>query len=280
MTVIETNEFLASTLKEARLFLALDMAARADSDWYKSFLTQPSVRSFFKRSVFGKGTVLKVSAITQVALAYVACVDDEPLEMLPAAAAVQGVMKRAVAFESALQAETSFWVPSDLQKSFSGQFSHLRDAASAVKTRPSGRPAFEERRTFIVQLARALYEMCGDYPTRFIATVAARVWEDTESRAVRKVLSDDERAAIEQYVENKRRQTAESENVAHLLVARARIAPKMPPSVPQPQTTSELFEAMLSLAKRFPDETDRSVAVDYLDMLRRDIGLKPDLLEQ
>ena len=122
MTVSEKNNYLTSTLSEARHFLGLDVAARAESDWYKRFLAYPAVRSFFKRTVFDKGTVLKVSAITQVALAYVACVDDEPFEMLPAAAAVQGVMKRAAAFESALHAETSFWVPSDLQKSFSGQF--------------------------------------------------------------------------------------------------------------------------------------------------------------
>ncbi|WP_250457125.1 hypothetical protein [Caballeronia sp. INML5] len=280
MTVSEKQTYLTSTLGEARHFLNLDVAARAESVWYKSFLTEPSVRSFFKRSVFEKGTVLKVSAITQVALAFVACVDDEPSEILPTAAAVQGVMKRADAFESALQAETSSWVPSGLQKSFSGQFRHLREAASAVKTRTAGRPAFEERRTFVLHLARALYEMCEDYPTSFIATVAARVWEDTESRAVRRILNDDERAAIERYVEDKRRQTAESEQVTHLLVARASISPKVLPSVAQPQTTGELFEAMLALANRFPDETDKIVAVDYLDMLRREIGLEPDFPEQ
>ncbi|WAG21539.1 hypothetical protein DX980_10350 [Burkholderia gladioli] len=239
-------------------------------------MDQPTVRSFFKRSVFGKGTVLQVTAITQVALAFVACVDDEPSELLPTAAAVQAVMKRAKAFESSLLAETSFWVPSQLQASFFGQFRHLDEVASAVKTRSAGRPAFEERRTFVLHLARALYEMCGDYPNKFIATVAARVWEDTESRAVRKILTDVERAAIERYVEEKRRQTAESENLAHLVVARASIPPKLLPAVPLPQTTSEIFEAMLALAKRIPDETDRIVAIDHLDMLRREIGLEPD----
>ncbi|MDR5879402.1 hypothetical protein [Caballeronia sp. LZ032] len=276
MIVLETNETLRTTRDEARHFLRLGQAERAESEWYKSFLTYASVRSFFKRSVFGKGTVLKVSAITQVALAYVACVDDEPADVVPSSSAVQVVMKRANAFETALQAEDSSWVPRDLQRSFSGSLKHLRDAASAVKTRSAGRPAFEERRTFVLHLARALYEMCGDYPNKFIATAAARVWEDTESRAVRKILTDDERSAIERHVEEKRRLTAESENAAHLLVARASIAPKVLPSVAEPQTTSEIFQAMLALAKRLPDETDAIVAVDYLDMLRRDIGIEPD----
>ncbi|RQT73464.1 hypothetical protein DF029_10890 [Burkholderia cepacia] len=243
-------------------------------------MTHASVRSFFKRSVFGKGTVLKVSAITQVALAYVACVDDEQSDVLPTSSAVQGVMKRANAFESALKAEDSSWVPADLQKSFSGSLKHLRGVASAVKTRPAGRPPMEERRTFVLYLARALYEMCGDYPNKFISTAAARVWEDTESRAVRKILTDDERAAIERHVKEKRRLTAESENAAHLLVARASIAHKVPPSVAEPQTTSEIFQAMLALAKSLPDETDAILAVDYLDMLRRDIGIEPDFAPQ
>ncbi|UEC03078.1 hypothetical protein [Burkholderia vietnamiensis] len=276
MIVLEANETLRSTCEEARHFLRLSQADKAGSAWYKSFLDQPTVRSFFKRSVFGKGTVLQVTAITQVALAFVACVDDEPSELLPTAAAVQAVMKRAEAFESSLLAETSFWVPSQLQASFFGQFKHLHDVASAVKTRSAGRPAFEERRTFVLHLARALYEMCGDYPNKFIATVAARVWEDTESRAVRKILTDVERASIARYVEDKRRQTAESENLAHLVVARASIPPKVLPAVALPQTTSEIFQAMLALAQRIPDETDRIVAVDHLDMLRREIGLEPD----
>ncbi|WP_244106853.1 hypothetical protein [Burkholderia cenocepacia] len=276
MIVLETDETLRSTCDEARHFLRLGQAERAESEWYKSFLTHASVRSFFKRSVFGKGTVLKVSAITQVALAYVACADDEPSDVWPTSSAIQGVMKRANAFESALKTQGSSWVPPDLQRSFSGSLKHLRDIASAVKTRPAGRPPIEERRTFVLHLARALYEMCGDYPNKFIATAAARVWEDTESRAIRKILTDDERAAIERYVEEKRRLTAESENAAHLLFARASIAHKRPPSVAEPQTTGEIFQAMLALAKSLPDETDAILAVDYLDMLRRDIGIEPD----
>lgn len=136
----------------------------------------------------------------------------------------------------------------------------------------------EERRIFVLHLARALYEMCGDYPNKFIATAAARVWEDTESRAIRKILTADERATIERHVEEKRRLTAESENAAHLLVARASIAPKEAPSITAPQTTSEIFQAMLALAKSLPDETDAILAVDYLGMLRRDIGIEPDFL--
>jgi len=276
MIVLETNETLHATCEEARHFLRLSQAEKAGSAWYRSFLDQPTVRSFFKRSVFGKGTVLQVTAITQVALAFVACVGDEPSELLPTAAAVQGLMKRAEAFEAALQAETSFWVPSQLQASFFGQFRHLHDVASAVKTRAAGRPALEERRTFVLHLARGLYEMCGDYPNKFIATVAARVWEDTESRAVRKILTEGERASIARYVEERRRQIAESESIAHLVVARASVPPKVLPAAPLPQTTSEIFEAMLALARRFPDETDKIVAVDHLDMLRREIGLEPD----
>ncbi|WP_185714653.1 hypothetical protein [Burkholderia cenocepacia] len=55
MSELETTEKLASTYREARHFLNLDQAARAESDWFKGFLTYPSVRSFFRQSVFGKG---------------------------------------------------------------------------------------------------------------------------------------------------------------------------------------------------------------------------------
>jgi hypothetical protein len=47
MTILETNGKLAETYQEARYFLSLDQAARAESDWFKSFLAYPSVRSFF-----------------------------------------------------------------------------------------------------------------------------------------------------------------------------------------------------------------------------------------
>ncbi|MFM0329453.1 hypothetical protein [Paraburkholderia strydomiana] len=107
MTISETNERLAETYSEACYFLRLDQAARADSDWFKGFLAYPSVRSFFKQSVFGKGTVLKVAAVIQVAHAYVACFEREPTEHLPKAAEVRGLMKKAAAFESELAAESS-----------------------------------------------------------------------------------------------------------------------------------------------------------------------------
>jgi hypothetical protein len=135
------------------------------------------VRSFFKQSVFGKGTVLKVVAVTQIAHAYVACLESEPSEPLPKAAEVRGLMKKATAFESELVAESSSWVPSELEKSFRDPMKKLRDAASTVERRSAGRPAISERRIFVLHLARALYEMCGDFPGKFIATVAARVSE-------------------------------------------------------------------------------------------------------
>ncbi|MGF6635484.1 hypothetical protein [Paraburkholderia sp. MM6662-R1] len=276
MTLLETNEQLAETYREARYFLGLDQAARAESDWFKGFLAYAPVRSFFKQSVFGKGTVLKVAAVTQVAHAYVACFEREPSGPLPTAAEVRGLMKKAAAFESELDAEGSSWVPPELEKSFRSPMKNLRDAASTVERRSAGRPAFSERRIFVLHLARALYGMCGDFPGRFIATVAARVWEDTDDRAVRKILTDDERDAIRRHAENNRRQVAESENATHLLLNRASIPPKASPQAREPQTTSEIFEMMLALAKRIPDETISISAVNLMDMLRQEAGIEPD----
>jgi hypothetical protein len=276
MTILETNERLAETYREARYFLSLDQAARADSDWFKGFLGYPSVRSFFKHSVFGKGIVLQVAAVTQIALAYVACFEREPSEPLPTAAEVRGLMKKAAAFESELAAESSSWVPSELEKSFRGPMKYLRDAASTVERRSAGRPAFSERRIFVLHLARALYGMCGDFPGRFIATVAARVWEDTDDRTVRKILTDDERDAIKRHAAENRRQIAESENTTHLLLNRVSIPLKASPQAREPQTTSEIFEMMLALAKRIPDETISISAVNLMDMLRQEAGIEPD----
>ncbi|MBR8312480.1 hypothetical protein KDW36_04630 [Burkholderia dolosa] len=275
MAILETNEKLVETYREALCFLKLDQAARADSDWFKSFLTYPSVRSFFRQSVFSKGTVLKVAAVTQIAHAYVACFEREPSGP-PTAAEVRGLMKKAAAFESELAAESSSWVPSELEKRFRGPMKNLRDAASTVERRSAGRPAISERRIFVLHLARALYEMCGDFPGKFIATAAARVWEDTEDRTVRKILTEDERDAIKRHAENNRRQIAESENAAHLLLNRASVPPKASSQAQEPQTTDEIFQTMLALAKRIPDETTSIVAVNYMHMLRHEIGIEPD----
>ncbi|MDN7923069.1 hypothetical protein [Burkholderia gladioli] len=276
MTLLETNEQLVETYREARYFLSLDQAARAESDWFKGFLGYAPVRSFFKQSVFDKGTVLKVAAITQVAHAYEACFEQEPSGPLPTAAEVRGLMKKAAAFESELDAESSSWVPPELEKSFRSPMKNLRDAALAVERRSVGRPAFSERRIFVLHLARALYGMCSDFPCRFIATVAARVWEDTDDRTVRKILTNDERDAIRRHAENNRRQVAESENATHLLLSRASIPPKISPRTREPQTTSEIFEMMLALAKRIPDETISISAVNLMDMLRQEAGIEPD----
>lgn len=276
MTILEAHEKLAKTYIEARHFLSLDQAARADSDWFKGFLIYPSVRSFFKLSVFGKGTVLKVTAVTQIAHAYVACFERVPSGTLPTTAEVRGLMKKAAAFESELAAESSSWVPSELETRFRGSMKNLRDAASTVERRSVGRPAIGERRIFVLHLARALYEMCDDFPGKFIATAAARVWEDTEDRTVRKILTDDERDAIKRHTENNRRQVAGSENAAHLLLSRASIAPKASSQPHEPQTTYEIFQTMLALAKRIPDETTSIVAVDYMHMLRHEFGIEPD----
>ena len=280
MTILEMNERLAETYREARYFLSLDQAARAESNWYKGFLTYPSVRSFFRQSVFDKGTVLKVAAVTQIAHAYVACCEREPSRPLPTAAEVRGLMKKAAAFESELAVESSSWVPSELEQSFRGPMQNLRDAASLVERRSAGRPAISERRIFVLHLARALYEMCGDFPGKFIATAAARVWEDTEDRTVRKILTDDERDAIKRNAETNRRQVAESENATHLFLNRASIPPKTPPQAHEPQTTDEIFQTMLALARRIPDETTSIVAVDYMQMLRNEIGIEPDFPQE
>ncbi|MCG5077820.1 hypothetical protein [Paraburkholderia tagetis] len=276
MTILETNERLAETYSEACYFLRLDQAARVDSDWFKGFVAYPSVRSFFKQSVFGKGAVLQVAAVTQIAHAYVACFEREPSEPLPTAAAVRGLMRKAGAFESELAAESSSWVPSELEKSFRGSLKSLRDAASTVERRSAGRPAFSERRIFVLHLARALYGMCDDFPGRFIATVAARVWEDTDDRTVRKILTDDERDAIKRHAAENRRLVAESENTTQLLLNRASIPPKAALQAREPQTTSEIFEMMLALAKRIPDETTSISAVNLMHMLRDEAGIEPD----
>lgn len=276
MTILETSGKLASTYSEARHFLNLGQAARAESAWFKSFLAYPSVRSFFRQSVFGKGTVLQVAAVTQIALAYVACVEGEPSDFPPTATEIRRLMKKAAAFEAELGAESSSWVPSDLEKSFRGQMKNLRDAASTVERRSAGRPPMSERRIFVLHLARSLYEMCDDFPGKFIATVAARVWEDTEDRTVRRILTDEEREAIKRHAEDNRRQVAQSENAAHLLLNRASIPPKTSPQPREPQSTGEIFETMLALAKRIPDETASILAIDSLHTLRREVGIEPD----
>jgi hypothetical protein len=220
--------------------------------------------------------VLKVTAITQVALAFVACVEGEPSDSAPTATEVRRLVKKAASFEAELAAESSTWVPSDLAKSFRGPMKSLRDAASLVERRSAGRPAISGRRTFVLYLARELYKMCADYPGKFIATAAARVWEDTEDRTVRRYLTDDEREAIERHAEDTRRQVAESENATHLLLNRASRLPKVSPQPQEAQTTSEILTTMLALSKRIPDETASIMAVDFLHMLRSECGIEPD----
>jgi len=276
MAICETKQKLAETYGEALHFLSLDQAERVNSDWFKSFLTYPSVRSFFKQSVFDKGTVLKVAAVTQIARAYVACSEQRLSVPPPTAAEVRGLVKKAAAFESELAAETSSWVPLELGSSFRGPMKRLRDAAATVERRSAGRPAINERRIFVLHLARALYEMCGHFPGKFIATVAARVWEDTEDRTVRKIPTDDERDTIKRHAENNRRQVAEIENATHLLLNRASIPRKASPEPQEPQTTSEIVESMLALAKRIPDETVSIVALNYLHMLRNEMQIEAD----
>ncbi|MFL9908326.1 hypothetical protein [Paraburkholderia sp. RL17-337-BIB-A] len=95
-------------------------------------------------------------------------------------------------------------------------------------------------------------------------------------RTVRKILTGDERDSIKRHAENNRRRIAESENAAHLLLSRASIPPKASPQTQEPQTTSEIFETMLALAKRIPDETTSIAAVNYMHMLRHETGIEPD----
>ncbi|CAN7669615.1 hypothetical protein LJR029_003192 [Caballeronia sp. LjRoot29] len=276
MRVLEKNNYLASTRSEARHFLKLTVAERAESDWYRSFLLYPAVRNFFSQSIFAKGTVLRVTAVTQIAMAYVACVDDEPSNVAPTSSEVRGLMKSAKAFESELNAESASWLPSDVKTSFHGPLRNLQATASSVETRSAGRPAISERRVFVSHLARALYGMCGEFPGKFIAAVAARVWEDTDDRTIRKILTDKERSDIIRLTKEIRRQTAESENAAHLLLKRTSVPPKILVSPQEPQTINEILKAMLALAKRLPDETAVILAVDCMETLCRDIGVVPD----
>jgi hypothetical protein len=277
MAVLQTNQTLDSTCRKARHFLNLDQSARAESEWFKCFLIYPSVRSFFKQSVFQKGTVLQVAAVTQVALAYVSCVESDPSDLPPTSTELRGLIKSADDLESRLDAAGPSWLPSDISKSFRGPLKNLRHAASAVEPRSPGRPPIVQRRAFVLQLAQALYEMSGQIPTRFIATAAARVWEDTDDRGVRKILTDEQRSSIMRQADAKRRQVADSENAAHLLLSRASIPPKTVPTASEPVTDSQIYDEMLNLAKRFSDETSAILAVDYMYTLGRDIGMEPDI---
>ncbi|OMR89921.1 hypothetical protein [Burkholderia pseudomallei] len=277
MAVLQTNQNLVSTYREARHFLNLDQSARADSDWFKSFLNHPDVRSFFRKSVFAKGTILQVAAVTQVAAAYVSCVDNDTFDLPPTSAEVRGLIKSADDLESKLDAARPSWLQTDIPKSFRGPLKSLREAASTVVPRSAGRPPLTQRRTFVLQLAQALYEMADQIPIRFIATAAARVWEDTTDRQVREILTDEQRSSIKRQTETKRRQVADSENTAHLLLNRASIPPKTVPAVREPLTDSQIYDEMMKLAKRFSDETSVVLAVDYMHMLRRDIGIEPDI---
>lgn len=93
-------------------------------------------------------------------------------------------------------------------------------------------------------------------------------------------MTDDERDAIKRHAEKNRRQVAESENAAHLLLNRASIPPKAPPQTREPQTTSEIFEMMLALAKRIPDETTSISAVNFMHMLRHEAEIEPDFPQE
>jgi hypothetical protein len=276
MAVLQTNETLASTCREARHFLNLDQSARAESEWFKSFLIHPYVRSFFKDSVFQKGTVLQVAAITQVALAYLSCVENDPMDVPPTSTELRGLIKSADDLESRLDAAAPSWLPSGIPRSFQGPLKGLRDATSTVEPRSPGRPPIVQRRAFVLQLAQALFEMSGQIPTRFIATAAARVWEDTDDRGVRKILTAEQRNSIMRQADAKRRQMADSENEAHLLLKRASVPRKSATTVNESMSDAQLYDEMLKLAKRFADETSSVVAVDYMYMLGRDIGMEPD----
>ena len=282
MTTLTTNSNLALMYEQASAFLNLDQAARAQSDWFTSFRDDKDVRSFFKKkAVLAKGTSLQVAVIAQVAHAVVDCIEDGEPDLAPTGSEVRDLMKSATDLATRLtSAPTSWLIPDVRTRGFQEPLRKLQTMPSIVPARTAGRLPMTQRRTFILRLAHAIYEACGEIPIRLITAVAARAWEETTERQVYDVLTADERDNIRALVEAKRRNQAESENTAHLAVSRASVARNRTSPTPDARTDGQRLAQALAIVKGFADETAAIVLHDALSTAAIELGIEPVSTEE
>jgi len=133
-----------------------------------------------------------------------------------------------------------------------------------------------QRRTFILRLAYAICEACGEIPIRLITAATARAWEETTERQVYDVLTADERDSIRALVEAKRRNQAESENTAHLAVSRASVARNRTSQMPDTRTDGQRLAQALDIVNGFADETAVIVLYDALSTAASELGIEPE----
>jgi len=272
-----TNSNLDSVYREAGLFLNLEQAARADSEWFKSFRDDVDVRSFFRKSILSKATSLQVTVVAQVAHAYVACVENGDVELGPTGSEVRELMKSATDLESKLDAARPSWlIPDAHAKDFREPLRKLRKMPSKVPPRTSGRLPLIQRRTFVLCLAQAICEIVDEFPVRFIAAATVRAWEETTERQIRDILTVGERDAIRLRVKAKRQSIADSENVAHLALSRASVAPNGTFVKPDTRTDGQRLAQMLDIAKGFSDETSAIVMYDAVANAASELRIEPD----
>jgi len=281
MDVLTTNPCLDAVYREAGLFLNQDQTGRAESNWFKSFRDDVDVRSFFRKSVFSKGTSLQIAIVAQVAHAYVACVEDDETDLAPTGSEVRDLVKSATDLESKLDAARPSWlIPEARSKGFREPLRKLRAMPSTVPPRTSGRIPLVKRRTFVLRLAQAIYELADEFPVRFITAATVRAWEETTERQIRDILTAGEREAIRTRVESKRRSVADSENAAHLVLSRASVAPTGTFAKHDSRTDGQRLAQMLEIAKGFADETSAVVMYDAVANAASELRIEPELPQE
>ncbi|HDR9317928.1 TPA: hypothetical protein QDB16_004472 [Burkholderia vietnamiensis] len=282
MTTLTTNSHLALMYGQASAFLNLDQAARAQSDWFKSFRDDKDVRSFFKKkAVLAKGLSLQVTVISQIARAIVDCIEDGEPDLAPTGSEVRDIMKSATDLATKLTAAPTSWLTPDARtRGFQEPLRKLQTMPSIVPARTAGRLPMTQRRTFILRLAHAICEACDEIPIRLITAAVARAWEETTERQVYDVLTADERDSIRALVEAKRRNQADSENTAFLAVRRASIPRNRTSPMPETRTDAQRLAQALDIVGGFADETAAIVLHDALSTAAAELGIEPDSAEQ
>ncbi|MFM0551915.1 hypothetical protein P0D69_13210 [Paraburkholderia sediminicola] len=282
MTTLTTNSHLALMYEQANAFLNLDQAARAQSDWFRSFRDDKDVRSFFKKKkVLAKGISLQVTVISQIARAVVDCIEEGEPDLAPTGSEVRDIMKSATDLATKLTAAPTSWLTPDARtRGFQEPLRKLQTMPSIVPVRTAGRLPMTQRRTLILRLAHAICEACGEIPIRLITAAVARAWEETTERQVYEVLTADERDSIQALVEAKRRNQAESENTAHLAMSRASVVRSPPSPMRDTTTDSQRLAEALEIVNGFADETAAIVLHDALSTAAAELGIAPDSAEE
>ncbi|MCE4543039.1 MULTISPECIES: hypothetical protein [unclassified Caballeronia] len=282
MTTLTTSSHLALMYKQASDFLNLDQAARARSDWFRSFRDDKDVRGFFtKKKLLAQGTGLQVTVISQIARAIVDCIEEGEQDLAPTGSEVRDIMKSATDLATKLTAAHSSWLTPDARtRGFQEPLRKLQTMPSIVPVRTAGRLPMTQRRTLILRLAHAICEACDEIPVRLITAVVARAWEETLERQVYDVLTAAERVSIRVLVEAKRRNQADSENTAHLVISRASVPRNRTSPVPDSRTDAQRLAQALDIVGGFADETAATVLHDALSTAAVELGIEPDSAER